>query len=87
MIEAFWSLSVEQALAATHGSNAGLGKAEAGARLRRDGSNAIGDTEHLSAFWLLAHRAARTAPLAKIVRLSARWVSSIRSESPAKITV
>ena len=65
MIEAFWSLSVEQALAATHGSNAGLGKAEAGARLRRDGSNAIGDTEHLSAFWLLARQF--KSPLALIL--------------------
>ena len=51
MIDAFWSLTSEQALAATKGNNAGLGKAEAAARLRRDGANAIGDAEHSAWRW------------------------------------
>ena len=40
------------ALSATGGAATGLGKAEATARLRRDGANAIGEAQHLPALWL-----------------------------------
>ena len=65
MIDAFWSLSTEQALTDAQTTPAGLGNAEAGARLRRDGPNAIAETGSLSAFWLLVRQF--KSPLALIL--------------------
>lgn len=45
MIEAFWSLSADQAFAATDGAPTGLTSSEAASRLRRDGANAIGEAQ------------------------------------------
>lgn len=65
MIDAYWSLSVEQAFAAIQGSPAGLATHEAEARLRENGPNIVGDTEQMSAFWLLVRQF--KSPLALIL--------------------
>ena len=69
MIEAFWSLSVDQALVATGGATTGLGKAEATARLRRDGTTAIGAVQHLPGLVLFARQF--KSPLALILLFGA----------------
>ena len=63
--DAFWSMPVEQALAAAQGTLAGLGTGEAEVRLRRDGPNSIGETGRLPALWLLARQF--KSPLALIL--------------------
>jgi Mg2+-importing ATPase len=65
MIEAYWSLPAEQALAAVRSTAAGLPAGEAAARLRSDGPNAVGETAHLSALLLFAHQF--KSPLALIL--------------------
>ena len=65
MIQAFWSLSTDQALAATQGALTGLGNGMAEARLQRDGPNAVGQAGRLSAIWVLARQF--KSPLALIL--------------------
>lgn len=65
MIEAFWSQSIDQALAATHSAATGLGTPDAEARLGRDGPNVIGEAGHLSALRLFARQF--KSPLALIL--------------------
>ena len=65
MTDAYWSVPVEQALAAAQSDAAGLASAEAAARLRRDGPNSIGETRHLAALQLLIRQFA--SPLALIL--------------------
>lgn len=65
MIQAFWALSVEQALAATQSGATGLENGAAEARLRLEGPNAIGEARQLSAARLLARQF--TSPLALIL--------------------
>ncbi len=69
MIQAFWSLSVDQALSACGGAATGLGKAEAATRLHRDGANAIGETQHLPGLLLFARQF--KSPLALILLFGA----------------
>ena len=69
MTEAFWSLSADQALAVTGGASTGLGKAEAAARLHRDGANSIGETKHLPGLLLFARQF--KSPLAIILLFGA----------------
>ncbi len=65
MIDAFWSLSIEQALAASESALGGLSARDAEARLRRDGPNTIAETGSLSSFWLLIRQF--KSPLALIL--------------------
>jgi len=65
MIEAYWSLPVEQAFEAAASSASGLAPAEAEARLRKLGPNSVGDQQQLPAFWLLVRQF--RSPLALIL--------------------
>lgn len=53
MPEAYWSVSPERALSLAGSQTVGLTNAEATVRLRRDGPNAVGETEQSSALRLL----------------------------------
>jgi Mg2+-importing ATPase len=65
MIEAYWSLPTERALAAVRSKAAGLATGDAETRLRQDGPNVIGEARNSSALRLLARQF--KSPLALIL--------------------
>jgi Mg2+-importing ATPase len=83
MIQAFWSLSTEQALASTRSALTGLGDGIAKARLQREGPNAVGQTGGVSAFWLFARQF--KSPLALILIFGAAVSLLLRENLDALI--
>ena len=83
MIEAYWSLPSERALAAVRSDAAGLAAGEAEARLLRDGPNAIGETRGSSPLWLLARQF--KSPLALILVFGAAVSMLLREWLDASI--
>lgn len=83
MIEAYWSLPTERALAAAHSKAAGLAAGDAETRLRRDGPNVIGEARNSSVLRLLARQF--KSPLALILIFGAAVSMLLREWLDASI--